>query len=215
MSPYLIHDPFFTISVPISKPEVKSSDPAFVCCAWQGDVEACKTVSVSCVVWNSLPQNSDSLGCSHCKKGDCISFILAQPHFLFRIAYPVRPSVTPPVFCHALGGPKGKHQWSKLLCVTSGVLALANVCFSKLMFNRGNKSFNCFPHVCCSTANLLLNWPGRLQQTLYTGEVKRGPNIMAGENLFLYWQKQLFLPKSNASTMESPQNTVYCVALRF
>lgn len=38
---------------------------------------------------------------------------------------------------------------------------------------------------------------------------------MAGENLFLCWQKQLFLPKSNASTMESPQNKGYCVAFRF
>lgn len=100
------------------------------------------------------------------------------------------------------------------MCVTSGDIALNSVCFPKPLFNRGNKSFNCFPEVCCSTANLLLNWPDRLQQTLCTGEVKRGPNIMAGENLFLCWQKQLFLPKSHASTMQSPQNTAYCAALR-
>lgn len=62
-----------------------------------------------------------------------------------------------------------------MLCVTSGVFALNNVCFSQLMFNRGHKSCHCFPHV-CSTANLLLNWPGRLQQRLYTGEDQ---NIMA------------------------------------
>lgn len=187
----------------------------FFCCAWQGFVEACQTVSASWITSLKFTvTNTESLWCSYCRKIDCISFILAQSHYLLRTAYPVGPSVTPVVFCHVSWGPKGKRYRSKLMCVTSGDIALKNVCFPKPIFNRSNKSFNCFPEICCSTANLLLNWPDRLQQTLCTGEVKRGPNIMAGENLFLCWQKQLFLPKSHASTMQSPQNTAYCAALR-
>lgn len=73
----------------------------FFFCAWQGFVEACETVSVSWITClKCTVTNSDSLWCSYCRKVDCISFILAQSHFLLRITYPVEPSVTPVVFCH-------------------------------------------------------------------------------------------------------------------
>lgn len=175
MSPYLICDPFFAVNVPFSMPEAKSSDLAFFFAV--PDMKLWRFVRLplfndSRVVWNSLSRIQTILGVHSAKKGDCISFILAQPYFLFRIVYPVGPSVTPVVFCSALGCPKGK-QWSKLMRVTSDILALDSICFSKPTFSRGNKSCNCFPHVCCSTANLPLNWPGRLQQTLCTGEVKK------------------------------------------